>query len=215
MSTKTVDQQTSQFDPTSMGTFQALQPAFRQNMLDFMNNPMQSMFFNTQMQMQNAQNRAYFGNSQNILNQNLAAGGYVGNAPAFAQMNMLNNSRALSGANANTFNSLLLGANQLRFGATQGAGSYNPLRVGQTTTKSQSGLGTWLPQVAGMAIKAGTMAATGGASGLFDFGSAFSSPAGNVGTPQDPNSFAQPDMGSMPSPWTTAPSTSNFGMTNT
>lgn len=162
MSTKTVDQTSFSFDPTQMATMQALQPAYRQNMMDFMNNPMQSMFFNTQMQMQNAQNRAYFGNSQNMLNQNAAAGGFYGNASAFQQMNNLNNSRALSAANANTFNNLLLGANQLRFGATQGAGSFRPMQTGSTNTKTQSGLGTWLPQLAGMAMGAATMGAGGG-----------------------------------------------------
>jgi hypothetical protein len=158
MSTKNVQTTQGTFDPTSMSTFNALQGGYRQNMQDFMNNPLQSSFFNTQMQMANAQNRYAFGGANRTMGQNMAAGGFVGNAPAYMQSNLLRNQRGLSSANANSFNNLLLGANQLRFGATQGAGAYRPFQTGQTQTQTQSGLGSWLPQVIG----AGLGAAGGG-----------------------------------------------------
>lgn len=156
MSTKKTTTEAGTFDPTSMSTFQAFQPAFRGGMLDIMQDPLKATYFNTMLQMSQAQNRQAFGQSQNIMNQNLAAGGFVGNMPAFAQMNLLNNQRALSAAQSNTFNNLLLGANQMRFGALSQAGGYRPFQTGGQTTQRTSGLGTWLPQVAGMGLSAFT-----------------------------------------------------------
>jgi hypothetical protein len=158
MSTKTVDTTDLQFDPTSMNTFTGLQGGIGSNLQDFMRNPLQSSFFNTQLQMNNAQNRYAFGGANRNIFSNLVAGGNVGNAGAFTQDQLRANNMALSGANANSFNNLLLGANQLRFGATQGAMGYRPLQTGQTRTKTQSGLGTWLPQLISAGIGAAGMA---------------------------------------------------------
>lgn len=152
MSTKNVDTTQGTFNQPSMDTFNAFQGGYRNNIQDFMNNPLQSSFFNTQLQMANKQNAAAFGANNQTMLQNQAAGGATGNVNAFTQSNLLRNQRALSGANAGSFNNLLLGANQLRFGATQAAGSYRPFQTGQTQTKTQSGLGSWLPQVAGAGL---------------------------------------------------------------
>src|SRR5258708_38589304 len=78
--------------------------------------------------------------------------------------------RADMGRQSDTFNNLLLGANQLRMGAAQTAMGYRPLQTGSTTTQQQSGLGTWLPQVAA----AGMSAFTGG----MKFSNPFSSMGG-------------------------------------
>lgn len=170
MSTKNTTTTASTFNQGSLNTFNALQPGVQSNLQQFMNNPLQSSFFNTQLQMADKQNQAAFGSNNSTLLQNLAAGGNVGNVNAYTQSNLLRDQRALSSANSNSFNNLLLGANQLRFGATQQAQSYRPLQTGGTQTQSQSGLGSWLPQVAGAAIGLGTKAFTGGASGAFGFG---------------------------------------------
>lgn len=164
MSTKNTQTQQSTFNQPSMDTFNSFQPSFRNNMMDFMNDPLKSSFFNTQYQMAQKQNQASYGAGNSAMMQNLAAGGSVGNVPAYMQSNLLRNQRALSGANSNSFNNLLLGANQLRFGATQNAGSYRPLQTGSTQTQQQSGLGSWLPQVAGAALGIAGGFATGGAS---------------------------------------------------
>lgn len=166
MSTKNTQTSQSTFNQPSMGTFNALQDPYRNNMMQFMNDPMKSSFFNTQFAMAEKQNQAAFGANNATMMQNLTAGGNVGNVPAYMQSNLLRNQRALSGANSNSFNNLLLGANQLRFGATQGAGAYRPLQTGQTQTQEQSGLGSWLPQVlgAGLGIAGGMM--TGGMKGF-------------------------------------------------
>jgi hypothetical protein len=166
MSTKNVSADMFSFDPAAMKAFQSFMPQYQANMQQFMTDPMKSSFFNTQMAMQNAQNRAYFGGIRNQMNQNMAAGGYVGNMPAFMQDQNLNISRGLAGANANTFNNLLLGTNQLRFGATQAAGNFRPLQTGGTRTQTQSGLGSWLPQVlsGGMGLLGMAMGGPAGAS---------------------------------------------------
>jgi hypothetical protein len=152
-----------------MATFQGFQPQYRQNLQDFANDPLKSSFFNTQLNMSNAQNRQSFQSRNNAFLQNMQAGGSVGNLPAYAQSQLQQNQRGLSADNSNSFNNLLLGANQLRFGATGQMGGYRPLQTGGTQTQQQSGLGSWLPQVAGAAMKIGAGFATGGASGLMDF----------------------------------------------
>lgn len=165
MSTKNVTATQGQYNQGSMNTFNQLNPTFESNMQQFMQNPLQSSFFNTQQQMAQKQNAASFGNINQTMMQNNAAGGFQGNTSAYMQSNLLRNSRAMSGANSNSFNNLLLGANQLRMGATQQAGAYKPLQTGQTETKTQSGLGSWLPQLAGAALGAAGSAFTGGLSG--------------------------------------------------
>lgn len=166
MSTKNVNTTQGTFNQQGMATYDALQPGYRSNMQQFMNDPMKSSFFNTQLQMATRQNQAGFGANNAAMMQNLAASGATGNVPAYMQSNLLRNQRALSGANAGSFNNLLLGANQLRFGATQGAGAFRPLQTGQTETKTQSGLGSWLPQLAGAALGAAGSAMTGGGSSM-------------------------------------------------
>jgi hypothetical protein len=165
MSTKNVDTTQGNYNQGSMNTFNSFQPNIQSNINDFMKNPLQSTFFNTQLQMANRQNAASFGANNQTMMQNYAAGGGgIGNTAAYMQSNLLRNQRALSGANSNSFNNLLLGANQLRFGATSGAMNYRPLQTGQTQTKTQSGLGTWLPQVLGGALGIAGGIASGGAS---------------------------------------------------
>jgi len=154
MSTQNVNQQTGTFNAAGMNAYNSFIPQYMSGMSQFAQNPLQSSFFNTQVSMQNQQNRAAFGSMRNQMNQNMAAGGYVGNMPAFMQDQNLNISRGLASANAGSFNNLLLGSNQLRMSALNSMGNFRPLQTGQTTTQTQSGLGTWLPQVAGMGLSA-------------------------------------------------------------
>jgi hypothetical protein len=166
MSTKNQTTTQGTFNQGSMNTFNALQPGYLSNIQSFMQNPLQSSFFNTQLQMANKQNAAAFGaNNQTMLQNYAAGGGGIGNTAAYMQSNLLRNQRALSGANSNSFNNLLLGANQLRFGATQAAGSYRPLQTGQVGTQTQSGLGSWLPQVIGAGLGIAGKIGTGGMGG--------------------------------------------------
>jgi len=154
MSTQNVNQQTGTFNTAGMNAYNSFIPQYMSGMSQFAQNPLQSSFFNTQVNMQNQQNRAAFGSMRNQMNQNMAAGGYVGNMPAFMQDQNLNISRGLASANAGSFNNLLLGSNQLRMSALNSMGNFRPLQTGQTTTQTQSGLGTWLPQLASMGMGA-------------------------------------------------------------
>lgn len=188
MSTKNTNTTSSSFNQGSLNTFNALQPNVQSNLQQFMTDPLKSSFFNTQLQQATQQNQAAFGANNSTMMQNLVAGGAVGNVNAFTQSNLLRNQRALSSANSNSFNNLLLGANQLRFGATSQAQNYRPLQTGGTSTQTQSGLGSWLPQLAGAALGTASKAFTGGMGG--GGGSSFFSGAGaspNVPsyTPQD------------------------------
>lgn len=167
MSTKNTTTSAGTFNQGSMNTYNALQPGVQSNLQQFMTNPLQSSFFNTQLQMADKQNQAAFGANNSALLQNQAAGGSVGNVNAYTQSNLLRNQRALSSANSNSFNNLLLGANQLRLGATQQAQSYRPLQTGGTQTQTQGGLGSWLPQLAGAALGVGMKALAPGTGAAF------------------------------------------------
>lgn len=165
------------FNQQSMGQYNQLQSGIGSNLQDFMSNPLQSSFFNTQVQMaQRANGNRAQAQNQSLL-QNAQTGGYVGNLPAFMQGQLQQNSRQLSANNSGSFNNLLLGANQLRFGATQSAQGYKPLQTGNDTTQSQGGIGSWLGPIASAGIAAGGMMmgmppGMGGAtSGAFKMGS--------------------------------------------
>jgi hypothetical protein len=165
MGTQNRTQSTNQYNQGSMGVFNQLQSGIGANLQDFMNNPLQSSFFNTQLQMANRANQLRGSAMNQMLLQNSRTGGYNGNLPAFLQSQLARNQRQMSANQSNSFNNLLLGANQLRFGATQAAQGYHPLQTGQTQVQSQTGLGTWLPQVAGAAIGGLTMGLGGGMMG--------------------------------------------------
>lgn len=226
MSTKNTTQSNSSFmqqgifNPASMNTFNAFQPEYQSNMMDFARNPLQSSFFNNQLGMAQDQNSRYATTQNNTFLQNQMTAGNVGNASAYNQFGLAQNARGLSAANSNSFNNLLLGANQLRFGATQGMGAYRPFQTGQsgssqsTQTQSQGGLGSWLPQVAslGMGIATGGMSSLlGGAAGAF--GSAGSTNFG--GLPGGSNNFGSLPLGNMGSSMLLGPGSSgvDYGST--
>lgn len=166
------------FNQQSMDTYNGMQSGISSNLQDFMKNPLQSSFFNTQMQMAQRGNQQRMQSQNQALLQNSAAGGFTGNLPAFMQSQLAQNSRQLSANNSNSSNNLLLGANQLRFGATQSAMGYKPLQTGSNQTQSQGGIGSWLAPIASMAIGAATggMMGGGGGGGL---GSSFFKGAGS------------------------------------
>lgn len=141
-------------------------------------------------------------NMSNIQANNRAGGGLLSGASGFLsnQQNnaMLSNSANQSGA----FNSSLTSALSNRNFALQGMEGFNPLQTGSQTSQSKSGLGTWLPQVAGAALGA----ATGGLSGLA--GSAMSAGYGAIqnaaNTGNNPWSPTSPTVNSTIQPQSTA-----------
>lgn len=147
-----------------MAAYNSLIPSFASTTNALMNSPLNNSFF--QNQLAQSQSSASQVNQRNIANtgSNLrASGGLLGGGAGGFQTASLNNAMLSNSTNSsNAFNSSLNGALQNRNFALQSAEGFNPLQTGANTTQSKSGLGTWLPQVAGAALGA----ATGGMSTL-------------------------------------------------
>lgn len=164
MSKKTTTTTTNQYDPASKQTFNAFQPGIQSNMQDWMKDPMNSKYFGAQLQQANQQN-AWLGQQgqQNIM-RNFKTSGMEG-SPGLMNYMMGANERSNLSRQGQTFNNLLLSAGDRQRQATQMAMGYNPLQTGQTQTQKTSGLGTWLPQVAGMGLGLLTGGLMGGGGG--------------------------------------------------
>lgn len=146
--------QSNQYDPTSMGVFKGLQPGLQSTLQGYMTNPFGNPFFQTQQQMgtRQAQNLGQTGMSN--ITRNLTASGFGGGSSSpFAMEMMQNQARANSGLQAQLgFLSPVQNALGMQQFATGLASQYRPLQTGQQTTEKTSGLGTWLPQVAGLGM---------------------------------------------------------------
>lgn len=156
MSTKQTTQSTINYDPTSMGVFKGFQPTIASTLADYAKNPLLATFFQNQLQMANRANQVAgnAANQQFLWNQR--ALGPVANRGAFMASNLSRIQRSNLSRQSQTFDNLLLNAENVRRGAIQQMQGYNPLQTGQTTTQQQSGLGAWFPQVVGMGISAFT-----------------------------------------------------------
>jgi hypothetical protein len=178
MSTKNTTTSTNSnvFDPQSMGRYQQFGSAGGTALLDMLQDPLKQTGFNQRVAQGNqfAFNLATRNNS-NIMNRASLFGG--NNIPGFLQNQLGQSQNWLAGQQSQNFNQNLLYADQMRQMAMGQALGYRPLQTGATgqQTQSQSGLGTWLPQVAGMALGAATgglgSLAMGATSGLFKGGS--------------------------------------------
>lgn len=163
MSTKTNTNTSNQYNANGMSAYNSLIPQFASTTSALMSSPLNNSYFQNQLAM-NQKSASQIGqrNISNIASNTRAGGGLLSGAGSFqtAQLNnaMLSNSANQSGA----FNSSLTNALSNRNFAMQSAEGFNPLQTGASTTQSKSGLGTWLPQVAGAALGA----ATGGLSML-------------------------------------------------
>lgn len=158
-----------------MAAYNSLIPQMSSTVSNLMSSPLNNSFFQNQLaQQQQTASQIGQRNISNVASNTRAGGGLLSGAGGFktASLNnaMLSNSASQSGA----FNSSLNTALSNRNFAVQSAEGFNPLQTGSQTQQSKSGLGTWLPQVAGAALGA----ATGGLSGL---GGAVASSVGNTG----------------------------------
>lgn len=175
MTTKNTTTQTAQFNPASLGAFNSfmgqVQPYLStalSNPLALLN-PMYNLF--TQQATGNA-SRAGQTAMSNITG-NTAAAGFGGqNLPAFLQSQINAQNRQTSGNVSNAFIGSqlqkLAAAQQLQGGAASSMLGFRPLQTGSTNVEQQSGLGTWLPMVAGGALSA--MMPGGLLSGMFKGG---------------------------------------------
>lgn len=164
MSTKKTSETKNTYNPAAMGTFNALQPGIQSNLQDDMQlDPTKSNVFNLMLgQSMGAANQLGLKNIQNTIGRVNASG--FGEGSPFAQSQTDKAMRMNSGLQAQAFIQNLFAADQRRQNATTRAMGYQPLQTGQNNVTTTSGLGTWLPQVAGMGLSA-AMGGLGG--GLF------------------------------------------------
>lgn len=162
------------FDPAALGQYQNFQPQIAGVLGDYMSNPWQSGHFQQQLGRANEfiaqQGRTA---QQALLGQTPGGGGGAFRASELARLQ-----RGTQRSQSNALTNLLLGSSQLRLGAAGQAQAYQPLETGQSGTssgtstsqgrevRSEGGLGTWLPQVAGLALGALT-GGMGGGGGMF------------------------------------------------
>jgi hypothetical protein len=159
MPTQNTTQSTNQYNPASMNTYNAFQGATMGNLMSMASNPLGSSYFQNQLAQQKNQAMQVGQRSQNNLLQNMrAGGGILSNSAGFMGAQLQRNNIANSTMQSNAFNSAMGSALNNRTAAMMSMQAYQPLQTGQTSTQSTSGLGTWLPQVAGAALN---MAAPG------------------------------------------------------
>lgn len=173
MGTTQTTQQTGQYDPGSKALFGQLTSALGPMLTGYMQNPFGNPFFQTQQQMgtRQAQNLGATGTSN--ITRNMASGGFGSASSPFAAEMLANQGRANTGLQANLgFLNPVQNALALQQWAGGLGAGYRPLQTGQTQTQSTGGLGTWLPQVAGMALGAATGMPGAGGGGFFGGGGA-------------------------------------------
>lgn len=154
MGTKTQSNQQNQYNPQSMGTYNSLQGGLGSTLNSYMTNPFGNPFFQTQQQLGTRQAGNLNQSNMSNLMGNINASGMMGGAGSPAALEMIQNQ--MRGNTANTANLGFLQPVQNAQGMQQfaigQANAYRPLQTGQSQTQQTSGLGTWLPQVAGMAL---------------------------------------------------------------
>lgn len=191
------------YNPAAMKAYNAFQPALMSNLLQMAQNPFGTPGFQSQVGFGQAMNNqlSQRGISQNL--QNLkAGGGLLSNSAAY--LNALNQrgSLAASERGSQVFQNALSTALQNKNYALGAMEGYQPLQTGSQTQQYSTGTGTWLPQVAGLALNAlmpgigGMMAGTG-----FMSGYRASSPGLLPGLNTAPRIFTQAPPPPISNPW--------------
>lgn len=162
MSTKTQQVSTNSYDPNSMNAFTSMTNALGPAVSGYINNPFGNPFFQQQQQMGTQQANFAGQTAMSNIARNTSMSGIGSNSPAALEM-MNNQMRANSNTRANLgFMNPVNNALLMQQNAMGTAANYKPLQTGQTNVQTTSGLGTWLPQVAGAAIGAATGGMGGG-----------------------------------------------------
>ena len=165
MSTKNVTSSTQNatYNPASMSAYNSFLGAGSNVLMDTLNDPLKASGFNQRLQLGNTNAFNLFNrNNSNIMQRASMFGGRQ--MPGFLQNQLTQSGNQLASTQAANFNSNLLYADQLRQQAMGQALGYHPLQTGSTGTQTQTtgGLGTWLPQVAGMGLSLATAGLGGG-----------------------------------------------------
>jgi hypothetical protein len=212
MGTKQQTNTSNQYNQAGMTAYNSFQPQLMSSLLQMSQNPLGNSYFQNQLAQQQAQSQQIGQRSTSNALQNLRTGGGVlSNSGGFTAAMVNRNNIANSGMQANAFNSSLNSALSNRNMALASMQAYQPLQTGQQSTQTTSGLGTWLPQLAGAAAGAfmpGIGSMLGGASFSSGYGGAGQlggSAAGAMGMP--------PASGGMSgNPWGAGPSGGGSGM---
>lgn len=196
MSTHKTDTQQFQFDPGAMKQYQGLTSAFGNTAQGYMQNPFGNPFMQTQQQMGTRQAQNLGGTQMSDLVQNMLRSGMQGGASSPAGLEMQQNqARANTGMQANLgFLQPMQNALQQQDFFSQLASQFRPLQTGGKQTETTSGLGTWLPQLAGAGLGALGAAFGGGLPGGFfnSLGNHPNAPSGGGGWQ---NIGPAPDLG--------------------
>ena len=165
MSTKKVSTNTTQFDPTSMRQYQNFWGTASPLINSMVSNPFSSPFYNLNLR-QNVGAAQQVGSNaiQNVL-QNFNQSGFGGTNSPLGSSLLTSLNRFQSGQTAQGFYSAANNAQSNMWNSLGLGASRQPLVTGGTQTQTTSGLGTWLPQVAGMGLSALTMGLGGGFGG--------------------------------------------------
>ena len=169
MGTKKTSNTTNQYDPASMNRYQSWAGGMLPQLQGLFNNPTGSPFFNFNLQQgqrvaSGLSGRNTFNALQNF-NRSGIGGGSLGSG---ARMQMFGDlGRQASNLGYQGWAGAMGQAQSDRWNAASLGSSIfsNPLQTGQKNTQQTSGLGTWLPQLAGAAL--GGLSRLGGLGGLF------------------------------------------------
>lgn len=154
MGTKSTTTSTNQYNPQGMSAYNQMTPAMSSLNTQFMNSPFSNPQFQMQQLMGNSQANSMNQTGMNSLLQNMLGSGMAGGASNPAATEMLQNqSRAATGLQSQLgFQQPVNNALQRQQMAMGTAAGYQPLSTGNTQVKTTGGLGSWLPQVAGMGL---------------------------------------------------------------
>lgn len=167
MSTKTQTDNTMHFNPVAQQSYNSLVGSGTKVLNDQMNNPFGNAMYKMGLGASQQGATQQGNNNMSALQQMMRTsgiGGNSGNAFQMAQQGKIGRSNASMMSQANTSN--VQGALQRQLTATGMGMSFSPQLTGSSATQTQSGLGTWLPQLLGAAGSAAMGFATGGASTL-------------------------------------------------
>ena len=153
MGTKTTTQSTNQYNTSANNAYNAFQPQIMSQLMQMAQNPLGNSYFQHQLAQQQAAAQQINQRSQSNSLQNLRTGGGVLSNSGGVVASLINRNQMQGSAlQSNAFNTAMNSALQNRNMALMSMETYQPLQTGNTTTQSTGGLGTWLPQVAGMAM---------------------------------------------------------------
>jgi hypothetical protein len=196
MSTNKTTTTTNAYNPQGMANYNAYQGTLPSILQGYAQNPFGNPFY--QLNLGNnmaAANTTNMNNFQNAMSNFNMAG--MGGAPSGARTQLMNQlTRGASGINANAFFNAASNAFQNQWNAMGMMNSFQPLQTGGTQVQKTSGLGTWLPQLAGAALGGAMDFATGGMSSLLGgLGGGLNNALLSQGTPSQIASAATLPMG--------------------